>query len=130
MSAVNLPMRYTLSHRLACFRHAWLGLRWMITNETNARIHLGATITILALGGALRISRADWLWLIVAIALVWCAEALNTAIEQLANEISAEHREHLGRAKDLGAGAVLVAAMAAAVIGMLIFLPHLQRLAA
>jgi diacylglycerol kinase len=62
-------------------------------------------------------------------ALVWVAEAFNTALEFLADEISLEHRDRIGRAKDLGSAAVLVAALAAAVIGALVFVPHVIALA-
>lgn len=62
----------------------------------------------------------------LAIALVWTAEAFNTALELLADEISEEHLERLGRAKDVAAGGVLVAAIIAAIIGSIAFLPHLS----
>lgn len=80
-------------------------------------------------GFSLGLSRTEWAPLTVAIALVWIAEALNTAIEFLADEISTEHRERIGKAKDVAAFGVLVAAMAAAVIGCLVFLPYLSNLA-
>lgn len=121
-------MRHTLAERLTCFRVAWQGLRGMVAHEVNARFHAFATVAVIALGLAVRVDRNDWLWLVAAIALVWIAEALNTALELLADEINENERARLGHAKDLGAGAVLVAAVAAFVIGVLIFYPHLRRL--
>ena len=118
-------MRHPL---IACFRTAWQGLRWLVTHEVNAGIHAVATLVVIGLGFGLRVSRTDWCWLVVAIALVWIAEALNTAIEQLADEISLENRERLGRAKDVGAGAVLVAAIAAVAIGTIVFFPRVREL--
>ena len=64
----------------------------------------------------------------MAIALVWLAEALNTAIERLADAITLEPNENIGYAKDVAAGAVLAAAIISAVIGLTIFVPHLVAL--
>ena len=76
----------------------------------------------------LRLSRAEWCWIILAIAIVWTAEALNTAFEFLADVASPEFHPTVRDAKDVAAGAVLVTAVASAVIGGLIFLPHLAKL--
>jgi len=77
------------------------------------------------LGWYLKIAHDDWCWVATAIALVLMAEAFNTAVETLADEVSLEHRVRIGIAKDLGAGAVLIAALAALVIGLLVFIPCL-----
>ena len=71
----------------------------------------------------------EWRWIILAIALVWLAETLNTAIERLADAITIEPNENIGYAKDVAAGAVLAAAIVAIVIGSTIFLPRLAALA-
>lgn len=68
---------------------------------------------------------ADWRWIVLAIALVWIAEAFNTAIEQLGDAITTERDPRIGFAKDIGAGAVLVSAIAAAAIGGLTLAPYL-----
>lgn len=82
-----------------------------------------------ALWGGVGLSRAEWLWIIVAITLVWCAEAFNTALEQLADALHPENHPGIGRAKDVAAAAVLTAAVGAAVIGMLVFVPHFAGMA-
>jgi len=84
-----------------------------------------ATLAVLALGMGLGINRVDWVLLTVAIAMVWIAETSNTALEFLADEVSLEHRERIGKAKDLAAAAVLISALASVVIGALVFLPYL-----
>ena len=66
--------------------------------------------------------------LIVAIALVWFAELINTAIEYVCDLVSPEHDERVKRAKDIGAGAVLICAMGAALIGVLTFWPYLRHM--
>ena len=72
-----------------------------------------------------RLTADEWRWIIFAIALVWLAEALNTAIERLADAVTLEPNDNIGIAKDVAAGAVLAAAAFSAVIGLMIFLPHL-----
>jgi len=67
----------------------------------------------------------EWRWIILAIALVWLAEALNTAIERLSDAVTIEPNENIGYAKDVAAGAVLAAAAFAVVIGLTIFIPHI-----
>jgi diacylglycerol kinase len=74
-----------------------------------------------------RVSRWEWALLILAIGLVWAMEALNTAIELLADEISIEPRLRLGQAKDVAAFGVLAAAVAAMLIGLFVFIPHCLR---
>jgi len=72
-----------------------------------------------------RLDRIEWCLLLFAMVLVWAGEAFNTAIELLADEISEEHRERLGRAKDVAAGGVLITAIVSAIIGIIVFFPHL-----
>ena len=76
----------------------------------------------------LRISAADWCWIILAISIVWTAEALNTAFEFLADAASPDFHPLVRDAKDVAAGAVLLTATAAVVIGSLVFWPYVERL--
>jgi diacylglycerol kinase len=78
-----------------------------------------------AAGLWLGVTRWEWCALVFAIGLVWTVEALNTALEFLADEVSQEHRELIGKAKDAGAGGVLLASITAAIIGAVVFIPHL-----
>jgi diacylglycerol kinase (ATP) len=117
-------MHRTFAASLGSFVHAAKGLAFMLRSEPNARIHLLATVGVCATGLHLGLSRADWLWVTLAIAMVWCAEALNTALEQLADAVHPERHPGVGRAKDAAAAAVLVAAIGAAVIGVTVFLPY------
>src|SRR4051812_36650938 len=118
-----------LKRRLRSFVYAGRGV-WLLRSEPNARIHLLATAFALIAGTALGLSGLEWALIVVAVALVLTAEALNSALEQLANALMPKHHPLVGRAKDLGAGAVLIAAIAAAVIGVLVLGPHLLRLCA
>jgi diacylglycerol kinase len=87
-----------------------------------------ATAFALIAGALARLALVEWALVVLAIALVLTAEALNTAVERLADAIMPHHHPLVGTAKDLGAGAVLLAATAAAVIGVLVLGPPLLRL--
>jgi diacylglycerol kinase len=115
------------SERLASFGNALRGLRAVMA-QPNAWIHAAATLAVAALAVLLRVPRDGVLWLVAAVALVWTAEALNTALEQLADAVHPEHHPLVGRAKDVAAGAVLLAATGAAVIGLLVLGPPLLAL--
>jgi diacylglycerol kinase (ATP) len=117
---------FSIAGRLASLRHAARGVALMARTQHNARIHLAATLVAVALGWWLRISAADWRWLVLAIALVWAAEAMNTAFEYLCNVVSPEFSPMVRNAKDIGAGAVLICSAGAAVLGVLVFLPYLR----
>jgi diacylglycerol kinase len=70
------------------------------------------------------LNRLGWYALVFSSWIVWVAEAINTALEFLADEVSVEKRELIGKAKDAGAAGVLLASIGAAVIGLIIFVPH------
>jgi diacylglycerol kinase (ATP) len=120
------PFQFT--GRVRSSRHAIAGILRMIHCQHNAWIHAAATLVVLAAGFVLGVSAADWCWIILAISIVWTAEALNTAFEFLADAASPEFHPLVRDAKDVAAGAVLITAIAASVIGVIIFWPHVQRL--
>jgi diacylglycerol kinase len=119
---------FQFSGRIRSFRHAIIGVLRMIRCQRNAWIHAAATLVVLAVAFLLRISAGDWCWIILAISIVWTAEALNTAFEFLADAASPEFHPLVRDAKDVAAGAVLITAVAAVIIGVLVFWPYLQRL--
>jgi diacylglycerol kinase (ATP) len=114
--------------RLRSFVYAWRGIVALVRTQGNARIHLAATVVVGVLGLVLKISGGEWCLLALACGLVWAAEGFNAALEVLADRVSTERDEKIGRAKDLGAGAVLLAAIAAAIVGGLVFGPRLLAL--
>ena len=117
---------FSILSRVRSFRHAIRGVFRMIRSQHNAWIHVVATILVGASGLLLRISADDWCWLVAAIAMVWIAEAFNTALEFLADAVSPEFHPLIRDAKDAAAGGVLVAAVAAAIIGSIVFWPHVM----
>ena len=107
--------------------HAVTGLGDLLGSQRNARIHLGATLLVLGIGLYAGIGLHDWALLVVVTGWVWCLEAVNTALERLADAVTTEHHPLIGRAKDLAAGAVLLAALLAVIVGGLILLPPLWQ---
>jgi diacylglycerol kinase (ATP) len=110
------------------FIYAFRGVGDLLRTQTNARLHLVATIVVIGAGFGFEITRAEWLAVVGAIGLVWTAEGVNTAVEAVVDLASPEQHSLAARAKDIGAGAVLLAAIAAAVIGLLVFGPRLLAL--
>lgn len=114
---------FSIKARIKSFRFAIDGLKHVIQNEHNFRIHLFAALVVIALGFYLQITSADWLWLIAAIGFVMVTEIINSAIENLVDLVSPEKQKKAGLIKDMAAAAVLIASIAAAIIGVLIFYP-------
>jgi undecaprenol kinase len=110
------------------FRAAFKGLFNLLQTEHNIYIHLAIVAVVVMLAAVLGVSWHDWLFLVLAIALVLVTETMNTAVEALVDLVSPEKRLLAGRIKDLAAAAVLLAAFFAVVVGGLVFGPHLWRL--
>lgn len=109
------------------FHHAFEGLGYVIRQERNARIHLAAAILVIALGLWLELDAQKWTVIAIAIALVFAGEMLNTVVELTVDMITPHLNVHAKHIKDVAAGAILVNALAAAVIGLLVLGPPLLR---
>lgn len=116
-----------LGARLRSFRYAFRGIARLVADQPNARIHACATVVVVGLGFLLRVSALEWAALVLAIAAVWSAEALNTAIEDLADATRPEFHPLVERSKDIAAAGVLLAAIGATVVGLLVLGPPLWR---
>ena len=117
--------KFSIKKRIKSFKYAFNGLRILIREEHNARIHLFAMICVLVLGGLLKISIYEWTAVLFAIGIVISSEIFNSAIENIADFISKERREEIKRIKDLAAAGVLVCALTALLIGLIVFVPKL-----
>ncbi|MBD9180438.1 MAG: diacylglycerol kinase family protein [Odoribacter splanchnicus] len=120
--------KFSIKDRIRSFKYAFKGIHSLIRNEHNARIHLCAAILVVCAGFFFGITREEWIAVIFAIGFVFSAEAVNSAIEYVADAFTTEPHELIGKAKDFAAGAVLLAAMAAAIIGSIIFIPYFRAL--
>ena len=129
--AWQLPMErnesFTIGGRLKSVRYAMRGVGMMLKSQHNAWLHAFATFCILVTGGLMRLSAGEWCWVVLAIMAVWTAEALNTALEFLADAASPEFHPLIKQAKDVAAGGVLISAMGSVCIGLLVLGPHLLR---
>ncbi len=123
-----MPEKFSIGARLASFRHAASGLRTLLLEQHNCRIHLVATMLVVTLGVFLGISRYDWMALLLSIGLVWTAEALNSALEYLSDAAVPQQHPLIGKAKDSAAAAVLISALLAVAVGWLVFTPYLKAM--
>lgn len=116
---------------LESFGYALAGIWSAIKSERNFRIHLAAMVVAILLGLYLELSMTAWGLIVFAIGFVLVAELFNTAIEHLGSEAAGgTHNHAVKRSKDVSAGAVLVSAITAAVIGILFLLaPLVQKIA-
>ena len=119
---------FSFSGRIRSFKYAFVGIWTMLKSQQNAWIHAFATVVVVAAGFVFGISPAEWCWLVLAIIAVWMAEALNTALEFLADVASPEFHPLVKKAKDVAAGAVLISAIGAIIIGIIIMGPHIIEL--
>lgn len=123
-----MAWRNYLERRRAAFGFAAKGVRQLLSSQPHAQLHLASALVVVIAAAYFRVSSGEWCILLLCIALVWCCEAINTAIECVVDLASPEFHPLAGRAKDIAAGAVLLAAGLAALIGAIIFVPRLASL--
>jgi diacylglycerol kinase len=114
--------------RIASFKYAGQGIFYLIRTQPNVWIHLIISALVIFFGFYFKISGLEWQMISLAMGLVLSAEAFNTAIEVLVDWLSPEHHPQAKIVKDVSAGAVLLGALAAAGVGILIFLPKFYQL--
>ncbi len=124
---------FTVVGRVRSFRHAFMGIWFVLRSQHNAWLHAVASALALVLAAALHIrvqplTPGEWADLVIAIVLVWVAEAFNTGLEVLANAVSIKRHPVLKIAKDVAAAAVLMAAIGALVVGLILFVPRIVLL--
>lgn len=108
--------------------NAFRGIAILFKSQLNARIELTITIIVIFSSFLLQINLTEWIAVLLCIALVLGLEGMNTAIEIFADKLHPDFDTEIGRAKDVAAGAVLIAAIVAAIIGFIIFVPRLLDL--
>jgi len=120
--------KFSISKRLESFKYALNGLRILIVEEHNARIHLVAAVCVVIAGLFFNISSYEWIGVILSIGLVFSLEIINTSIENIADFVSPDKHEIIKKIKDLAASGVLISAITALAVGLVIFLPKILRL--
>ncbi len=117
-----------LSRRLKSFKYAFNGLSDLVKTQPNVRVHLAAMCLVIIAGLVFDLNLTEWCLVVLAIAIVLMAEAFNTALEYLTNLVSPGYHPLAGKTKDVAAAGVLLAAMGAAAIGLIIFVPKILHL--
>ena len=120
-----MTIKEFLVSRISAFGHAFRGWAYVLKTQQNAWIHSVVAMIVIALGLWLNIQPRDWAVLVLTIAMVFTAEFINTAIEAVVDLASPVHHPLAKTGKDVGAAAVLVASLAAVLIGLLILGPPL-----
>lgn len=111
--------------RIVSFGHAFRGLGTLVREQVHARVHVLATVVVLALALWLEVSRHDAQVLVLIVCLVWLAEGMNTALEYLSDAAVPQQHPLIGKAKDVAAGTVLLTSLFAVVLAGLTFLPYI-----
>ncbi|MBN1153627.1 diacylglycerol kinase family protein [candidate division KSB1 bacterium] len=116
-----------IKRRLDSFRYAFNGIVHLFQTQHNAWIHASMTLIVILVGIFFNINMVEWLFITCAILIVWVAEGFNSALEYLADLVTHDQHPLIEKAKDIGAGSVLIAAFGSALIGIIIFLPYVIR---
>jgi diacylglycerol kinase (ATP) len=114
-----------IKSRIQSFRYALTGWWFVIRTQRNAWIHAAVSIAVILVCIWVRLELRDWAIIILAIALVWTAEFLNTALEAVVDLASPQHHQLARVGKDVGAAAVLIASVSSVIIGIFIIGPPL-----
>lgn len=114
-----------IKKRIKSFGYAYKGIFSFVRKEPHAWIHSTAIVVVTLSGLYFHITPMEWCVVLLCFGLVMAAEAFNTAIERLVNLVSPEFHHIAGDVKDVAAGAVLICAIVAAIIGLIIFIPYL-----
>lgn len=110
------------------FGYAFLGVAQLFKTERHGKFHGFAAICVIVAGFLFGITKTEWIAVVFSTGMVIAAEAFNTAIEKLSDEVCSSQNERIGFVKNVAAGAVLICAIAAAIIGIMVFLPYLIAL--
>jgi undecaprenol kinase/diacylglycerol kinase (ATP) len=114
-----------MSTFLKGFVYARNGIIFLVKSERNFRVHLVVLILVIALGWYFSITRNEWLVITLTASVVLALEGVNTSIERLSDLYSTDQNEQIRVIKDVAAGAVLIAAIGAVIVGILVFVPYM-----
>jgi diacylglycerol kinase (ATP) len=120
--------KFKIGDRLKSFKYAFNGIRMLFVNEHNAWIHLAASVLVIIAGLFFKISILEWAVIIIAIGLVFTAEAINSSIEKLSDFVSPEKRSLIKEVKDIASAGVLISAITALILGLIVFVPKIVTL--
>lgn len=120
--------KFSIRKRAQSFLYALAGIRTLMRDEHNSRIHMFAMACVIVIGLLLGLSSTEWCIVALCCGGVLMAEAMNSAVEAIADLVSSEFHPLIKKAKDVGAAGVLMMAIAAATAGLIIFIPKILNL--
>lgn len=118
---------FSFTGRVRSFRHAIDGIIEIVKGQHNAWVHLVVTFCVIVVAIFFQVTTTEWCILILATILVWATEALNTAFEFLCDVASPDFHPLVKKSKDVAAGAVLISAVGAVIIGLIVILPYVVK---
>lgn len=121
----GISLAQWITRRIVSFRYAFAGIGYVIRTQPNAWIHALATVCVVIMGLWLELARLDWVLLVTVMGSVWAAEIMNSAIEAVVDLVSPDSHPLARVAKDCAAGAVLITAIMAVLVGLLVMGPSL-----
>jgi diacylglycerol kinase len=119
---------FSIIRRIKSFGFALNGLKILIKEEHNSRIHFFAALCVLIAGFIFKLSAFEWISIVFAIGLVIALEILNSALENISDFVSPDRHDKIKKIKDLSAAGVLVGAITALIIGLIVFIPKILEL--
>ena len=119
--------KFSVHGRLKSFIYAFRGIACFFQTQHNSWIQIATAVLVLLVGFLFDVAIYEWCLLVIAIRIVLISEIINTSIEYLTNIVSPDYNKEAGKVKDLTAGAVLVSAIVAALIGCFVFIPHFLK---
>jgi len=125
MEKISEKKRFSVVARAKSFTHAFRGIGVLIKSTHNFWIHIFCAIVVIILGFLLRITHIEWILIIFSVGFVMVTEAINTALEIDIDLTSPNYHPYARDIKDVAAGAVLISAITALIVGLLIFFPKI-----
>ncbi|HBS88040.1 MAG: diacylglycerol kinase [Bacteroidetes bacterium GWF2_38_335] len=120
--------KFSVTDRIKSFKYAFNGLKILLNEEHNARIHLIAAICAIAFSIYFEISATEWVAVVFAIGFVFAMELINSSIENISDFVSPGKNESIKKIKDLSAASVLISAITAFTVGLIVFIPKVIEL--
>lgn len=121
-------IKFSINARIRSFSYAFAGIKAVVKTQHNFWIHLFVAVFVISAGLFLGLTRYEWVIIVLTIGFVLSAEIMNSAIENLVDFLSPETNKKAGLIKDIAAASVLISALAAAIVGLIIFIPKITRL--
>jgi undecaprenol kinase len=120
-------MKKKITKHINSYKYAVIGIKEIFMSQQNFQIEVLIAIIVIVLGAIFKISQIEWIIITFTIFFVLICEGINSAIEEVCNALDKNYNEHIKYAKDVCSGMVLLSATASVIVGIIIFLPYIQK---